>query len=62
MVAKLSVMRFDCPTCDGHYKVVRAEVDSLYADRAISCRNCGTTLQGRGDYILDAYGLTAAGC
>jgi predicted Zn finger-like uncharacterized protein len=56
MVAKLSVMRFDCPTCDAHYKVVRAEVDSLYADRAISCRNCGTPLQGRdGEFFLKYF-------
>jgi predicted Zn finger-like uncharacterized protein len=56
MTTKPPVMRFDCPTCDARYKVVRAEVDALYADRDVSCRNCGSPLQGRdGDFFLKYF-------
>jgi predicted Zn finger-like uncharacterized protein len=56
MMAKLPEMRFDCPTCHARYKVVRAEVDALYADRDISCRHCGAPLQGRdGDFFLKYF-------
>jgi carbohydrate kinase (thermoresistant glucokinase family) len=42
----MPVTRFDCPSCDAEYKLVRAEAGPP-PDREIVCRRCGGPLQGR---------------
>ena len=47
---------FNCPTCNGRYKLVRAEADSESSNGQIECRYCGGPLPGReGPFVLKYF-------
>jgi hypothetical protein len=47
---------FDCPTCNGRYKLVRAEADSRSFNGTIECYYCGGPLIGReGKFVLKYF-------
>ena len=47
---------FNCPTCNGAYKLVRAEADSRSFNGPIECYYCGGPLVGReGEFVLKYF-------
>jgi transcription elongation factor Elf1 len=47
---------FHCPTCDGLYKLVRAEADGQSSIGAVECCYCGGPLVGReGQFVLKYF-------
>jgi hypothetical protein len=47
---------FHCPTCNGLYKLVRAEADSHSLNGTIECYCCGGPLVGReGQFVLKYF-------
>ena len=47
---------FNCPTCNGRYKLVRAEADRHSFNGTIECYYCGGPLIGReGQFVLKYF-------
>jgi transcription elongation factor Elf1 len=47
---------FNCPKCNGRYKVVRAEADHHSLNGTIECYYCGGPLNGReGQFVLKYF-------
>jgi len=47
---------FNCPNCNSHYKLVRAEADPKSPEGQVACRQCGAPLNGReGDLVLKYF-------
>ena len=47
---------FHCPTCQGRYKLVRAEADPESSSGPIECCYCGGPLNGReGQFVLKYF-------
>jgi len=47
---------FNCPTCNGRYRIVRAEADSRSFIGTIECYYCGGPLTGReGNFVLTYF-------
>ena len=49
------MIRFECPTCQTRYKVVRVEAPTTQ-DRALTCLGCGAPLLNReGKFALEYF-------
>jgi transcription elongation factor Elf1 len=48
--------KFNCPTCETTYKVVRTEASPFLNERQLLCLSCGAPLQNReGKYALKYF-------
>jgi len=55
MSSKSHAEPYRCPTCDGQYKLVRAEAGPDSSNRQIECRYCGGPLPGRDGPVVLKY-------
>jgi len=56
MLASIHAEPFHCPTCNGGYKLVRAEADRHSFNGTIECYYCGGPLIGReGQFVLKYF-------
>jgi transcription elongation factor Elf1 len=46
---------FNCPTCNGRYKLVRADADDQSSSGQIECYYCGGPLIGREGQLVLKY-------
>jgi hypothetical protein len=48
--------KFNCPTCETTYKVVRTEASPSFDERQLLCVSCGAPLRNReGKYALKYF-------
>jgi predicted Zn finger-like uncharacterized protein len=53
---------FKCPNCNALYHIVKVEVGPESADREITCRSCGASLQAReGKFTFKYFLLRKSG-